>query len=187
MTEPYWWYVLFVRANLEHRAATDVQRFFEKNSDGAHELEAFVPESEQYYRNKKAAELGKVYVKRPLFPGYVFVETNIPEKEFARSFAQMIYNSETIIRLLHYGEFGSIALPLNERQRFEYLFMGKRCVEHSKGYIEGERVCITAGPLIGREGSITRINRHNRTAVIEVEMFGKKNPVKVALEIISKS
>lgn len=40
---------------------------------------------------------------------------------------------------------------------------------------------------MGLEGCITKINRHNRTADIEINMFNQRQTVKVALEIVSKS
>ena len=59
-------------------------------------------------------------------------------------------------------------------------------MEHSIGYIEGDRIIITGGPLVGREGGIKKINRHHRVAQIEIDMFGQKQVVDVALEIVEK-
>lgn len=130
--------------------------------------------------------MGKRYLKRPLFPGYVFVETNMPSDVFRSEFYDVIYNSADIIRLLKYGESNDIALRQEEQQRFEYLFKGKRCIEHSMGYIEGEKIIITSGPLLGLEGCIIKINRHRHSACIEINMFNQKQLVDVALEIIAK-
>lgn len=185
MQEPYWWYVLFVKANSEKSVVNDISNFAIANKIQC-EFEAFVPESEHYFRSKKNREIGKQYAKRPLFPGYVFIETNLPSQEFIEKFAQYIYNSEDVIKLLRYGNSDQIALSEEERQRFEYLFKGKRYLEHSQGYIEGDKVIVTFGPLVGHEGSIKHINRHNRIAIIEFEMFGKSMTVKVALEIIKR-
>ena len=185
MQEPYWWYVLFVKANSEKSVINDISNFAIANKIRG-EFEAFVPESEHYFRSKKNREAGKHYAKRPLFPGYVFIETNLPAQEFIENFAQYIYNSEDVIKLLRYGNSDKIALSDEERQRFEFLFKGKRYLEHSQGYIEGDKVIVTFGPLVGHEGSIKHINRHNRLAIIEFEMFGKLMTVKVALEIIKR-
>ena len=185
MQEPYWWYVLFVRSNTEKRVMSDIDDFAKANRL-AYEIEAFVPESEYYYRNKKYREMGKPYRKRPLFPGYVFIETNMDSQEFMKVFAHYIRNSADIIKLLRYGEYGDIAIAQEERRRFEYLFKGKRCLEHSQGIIEGDKVIIENGPLMGREGNIKRINRHNRSVKVEFEMFGKAIYAEVALEIVKK-
>ena len=84
------------------------------------------------------------------------------------------------------GEDEIPALPTDERVRLEYLYRGKRCLEHSVGYRKGERIIISQGPLIGHEGEIVYFNRHNREATIEIEMFGTKTTIRVALEITNR-
>lgn len=185
MQEPYWWYVLYVRANKEHKVVNSFQKAAVQKGL-PYDLEVFCPESEHFYKNKQSRTLGKQYIKRPLFPGYVFVETNMPSKDFQGTFYDVIFNSADIIRLLRYGDSDEIALTLEERQRFEYLLRGKRCVGHSIGYIEGDKVFITGGALIGLEGCIKKINRHNRTADVEINMFNQNKTIKVALEIVTK-
>lgn len=185
MQEPYWWYVLFVRSNTEHKVEDSFQKSFSKKNL-SYEIETFCPESEKYYKDKHSRILGNTYRKRPLFPGYVFVETNMPEVEFRKVSYDIIQNSTDIIRLLRNGDKGSIALRQDERERFEYLFKGKRCLEHSVGYIEGDKIVITGGPLIGMEGCIKKINRHHRSATVELEMFNQTQSIDVALEIIKK-
>ncbi len=185
MQEPYWWYVLYVRANTEHKVVSSFQKAsIQKGLP--YDLEVFCPESEHFYKNKQSRTLGKQYIKRPLFPGYVFVETNMPSNEFRSAFYDVIYNSADIIRLLRYGDSDEIALRTEERQRFEYLLRGKRCIEHSTGLIIGDKIIVQGGGLIGMEGYIKKINRHNRTADIEINMFNQKQTIKVALEIVSR-
>jgi len=151
-----------------------------------YEIEAFCPESEQYYNNKKSRIAGKLYLKRPMFANYVFIETNMPAMEFRSTVFEIIYGSSDIIRLLTYGGSNEIAIKFEERVRLEYLLRGKRCLEHSIGYMEGDKIVITAGPLVGIEGCINKINRHHRSAQIEIEMLGQKHSIDVALEIVSK-
>lgn len=186
MRDDYNWFILYTRSNAEKRVMDDFATAFEKRNT-SYELEPFCPESEIYYRGKTKHSEGKTYRKRPLFPNYVFLETDMPEKDFVREFSSYIYNSPDIVRMLRYGGSGGFALNLSERQRFEYLFRGKRCLERSEGYIEGDKIIVTAGALVGHEGLITRINRHNRFATIKVEMFGQTIEVSVALEIVEKS
>ena len=185
MKEPYWWYVLYVRTNTEHKVVDSFQKVYESKRL-PYVLETFCPESERYYKDKQSQTIGKTYRKRPLFPGYVFIETNMPANAFQSVFFDAINSSSDIIRLLRYGESGDIALQQHERQRFEYLFRGNRCIEHSIGYIEGDKIIITGGPLIGMEGNIKKINRHHRSAKIEIDMFNQKQLVDVTLEIVHK-
>lgn len=185
MQEPYFWYVLYVRSNEEKWVVEDLAKAIASRALD-YEFDVFCPESEYYYRNKAAKTQGKIYRKRPMFPGYVFVETNMPSEQFKKEFYQYILNSEKIIKLLSYGDPKLIAIPNEERTRLEYILRGKRCLDRSVGYIEGERVIVTAGPLMGFDGAIKNINRHNRRASIEMDIFGRKTKIDVALEIVEK-
>ena len=185
MQQPYYWYVFYVRTSSENRVVQDIARFADSKGLSKDDVEPFCPQSEVYYRAEKGKTAGKEYKKRSLFPGYVFVETRLPAKDFLSTFGPLIYTSHDIIRLLKSGN-DNIALPDEERIRLEYLLKGKRCVERSVGFISGDKVVITAGALIGQEGLITYINRHNRFADIEVNMFGGTVKARVALEIVEK-
>lgn len=59
-------------------------------------------------------------------------------------------------------------------------------VQMSEGFIEGDRVLVTRGPLKGHELEIKRINRHKREAELEVPILGRTKRIKVGLEIVSK-
>ena len=56
----------------------------------------------------------------------------------------------------------------------------------SEGYILDSKVYITSGPLLGREGIIKKIDRHKRTAVIELTFLGQPQLVRMPLEVVSK-
>lgn len=185
MQEPYWWYVLFVRSQTEHKVVDSFKRAYERK-EMSYELTVFCPESEKYYKDKSTRALGKIYQRRPLFPGYVFIETNMPADMFRPATYDIIYNSSDIIKLLRYESSNDIAISRQERIRLEYLLKGRHCVEHSTGYMEGDKIVITGGPLIGMEGNIKKINRHHRSAQIEMDLFNKKQLINVALEIVSK-
>lgn len=184
MQEPYYWYVFYVRTGKENRVVQDIARFADTKGLSAEVIEPFCPQTETYYRAAKVSE-GKRYQKRPLFIGYVFVETRLDQTAFLTEFGSFIYGSQDIIRLLKSGK-DNIALPDHERMRLEFLLRGKRYVERSVGFINGDAVTITAGALMGCEGMITYINRHNRYADIELDMFGSKAKARVALEIVEK-
>lgn len=186
MQEPYFWYVFYVKTGTENRVMQDIARFADNIGLSCETIEAFCPQSEVYYRSARGKVPGKQYKKRPLFSGYVFVETRLTASEFLSDFGSLIYKSQDIIRLLKSGR-DNIALPMSERQRLEFLLKGKRCVERSVGYIKGDAVTVMAGPLMGHEGLITYINRHNRYADIELNMFGSKAKARVALEIVEKT
>jgi transcription termination/antitermination protein NusG len=59
-------------------------------------------------------------------------------------------------------------------------------IENSIGLIEGDKIIITEGPLMGHESMIKKIDSHKRIAQLDIEMFGQLRTITVALEIISK-
>ena len=65
MQEPYWWYVLYVRSNTEHRVVESFQQTFRKKGL-QYEVDVFCPESEKFYNNKKSRILGRQYLRRPM-------------------------------------------------------------------------------------------------------------------------
>lgn len=71
-------------------------------------------------------------------------------------------------------------------------FMRELCQEDSligmsRGILKDGVPAITSGPLKGREELIRRIDRHKRTAEIEIPVDGKRQRVTVGLEIYEKS
>ena len=51
---------------------------------------------------------------------------------------------------------------------------------------EGDKVVVTEGPMINREGWITEVNRRKGTAHIEVNMFGRTINVEIGLAIVGR-
>lgn len=119
------WYVMQVRTGTEENIRCQCQRLISSNV-----LErCFIP----YYQQKKRFQ-GEWHIQeRILFPGYVFLIAENPEK-----------------------------------------------------LVNGLRKVIGLTKLIGMEGNIRRIDRHKRTAYLEIEMFGRTVEMKVGLEIIRK-
>ena len=120
------------------------------------------------------------YPERILFPGYVFLIAENPEK--------LVNGLRKVIGLTKLIGTGDEIVPLVQEEIDLLMKIGtdKQLVEISFGIIENDRVQILAGPLMGMEGNIRRIDRHKRTAYLEIEMFGRTVEMKVGLEIIRK-
>ena len=61
-----------------------------------------------------------------------------------------------------------------------------RTISLSKAVYEGDKVVVTEGPMINREGWITEVNRRKGTARIEVSMFGRTINVEIGLAIVGR-
>lgn len=178
------WFVLYTKTNAEERVMNGMKEAFRKTRLG-YRFEPFCPSVEYYFRNKQAQIDGTSYRVKRLFPNYVFIETDMPEKEFIETFERFIFDSSDIIRLLKYSD-RNIALWLEEKARLEVLLEQDRCLKRSVGKMIGGKVVVESGPLKGHESHITYVDRHNRAATIAFGMFHDKIIAHVALEITEK-
>ena len=166
------WYVVQVRTGDELKISNRLQ--FEVKSD---DEEIFVP----LFERRKCIKGEWRRVTTPLFPGYVFFQTNDVEGMYRR-----LNKLDAFTKVLKTGDCYSPIAP--EEERFiETLTGDDHIVETSIGVIEGDRVIIKRGPLYGLEGSIVKINRHKRIAIIKADFMGGQREVKVGLEIIDKT
>ena len=121
-------------------------------------------------------------VKRLLFPGYLFFVTDDPE-----ALNRELSRVPMPIRLLGNEENSFFPLTDKERDWFLSFMDGNHTVRMSEGYISGDKITVTRGPLMGLEGDIRKIDRHKRRAYIDVSLFGRTVPASVGLEIVRKT
>ncbi|MEF3345558.1 antiterminator LoaP [Eggerthella lenta] len=116
-----------------------------------------------------------------LFPGYLIVVTDRVdelESQLRRvpAFAWVLSNDG-----------GFVPLERDEVAWIDaFTEKGHRTVGVSEGVIEGDRIIVLKGPLVGREGWIRKINRRKRTAYLEIDMFGRTMQTKIGLGIVRK-
>ena len=109
--------------------------------------ECFVPRREIFRR-----EAGEwTTVRETLFPGYLFVETDDVSKVMER-----LARVPAFTRLLGKSDERVIPLSQDEVAWLTALMQPlDKVVEMSTGVIEGDRVIVTSGPLVGREALIS--------------------------------
>ncbi len=167
-------YVIQVRSGLEEKIIKSCQLLI---SDTVL-IECFVP---KYKRVKKIRGFWDE-VEEKLFPGYIFMISDDANKLF-----QELKKVPEITKLL--GKYGQDIFPLNEDEIVFLKSFGKddHIVNMSIGYIEGDKIFVSGGPLKNKEGIIKKVDRHKRLAFIEVEFLGQITNAKVGLEIIKKN
>lgn len=141
--------------------------------------DCFVPQRE--VAKKRGVEWRKT--QEVIFTGYVFLETRD-----AIAAAAALQKIPAYTRFL--GAHNDKFISLDD---FEVAWLAafapvsaQHVITTSKGVIEGDRVIVTEGPLVGREAMITKIDRHKRLAWVSMKMFCRTNNVKVGLEIVRK-
>ena len=166
------WYVIQVLTGKEFRMAEDVKLLLDKH---LYEM-SFSPAWEKQYRRQ-----GKTFSrKRPLFPGYFIIVS-----DYIDEVAAALWKTAEYKRLLRTGE--SIT-PMGEEEVKRFLSLADENfnISLSIGFIEGDAITITEGPLKGSEGLIKKVDRHKREAFVEVPFLSTYTRVRVPLEIVDK-
>lgn len=166
------WYVMQVFTGKEE----EVQKFCEITIDPELLQSCFCPKYEMVFKDKGIRRV----VTRVLFPGYLFLVT-----EDIRALSEALRQVPRLTKVLKTDtEF----IPISEEEQkfIEEHGNAEHIFRMSKGYTKGDEVIITEGAFAGYQGIITYIDRHNRFAKTEIDMFGRKTEVKFGLEIVKK-
>lgn len=171
------WFVFHVQNGEEYKACKLLNKLFEKN-----ESVAFVPQVEIVIKN--AQSIRKEL--RPMFPGYVLADSILDESIFVDLAYKYARFSNCIFYLLGDKNINYIKISEDEKKFLLSFCNDDYIVEDSKGFIVGDKVFVTSGPLQGRESVIRKINRHKRRAEVELVWFGDLRRIGVSLEIVTK-
>jgi len=172
------WVVLFARTGSEEKLVNTL-----KGKLNVEEYLPFVPTKETPYRRKGVLHK----VRKPLFPGYVFVQTEVEPSQIVDRVEATLKSVRDAYTILHYGDDKKdVVLREGERLYWERLFDADFCVVGSVGFIVGDRIQITSGALMGLEGQIKKIDRHKRIAIVEMKMMGAVRDVSLMLEVVEK-
>ena len=138
--------------------------------------EMFVP----MYINKMHFRKAWHDIKKPLFPGYFFIDTQSID-----SVVKELAKVEHFTKVLRKAEAVSPVTP--EEQEFLQSMMDENhTILCSVGFLVGEKICITEGPLRNHYGLIQKIDRHRRIAKLEINFFGRPTPAEVGLEVLAR-
>ena len=162
------WYILFVQTEKQS------QLCFLLKQEGVH---AFLPMMEYYRRDRKGL------AEKPMFPGYIFVQSELTQKEFDDLLDSMEERRWGFIRQLK--EEGGSALTEEEKAFFQWLLDDGGTARMSYGYLNpAGKAVITYGPLIGCERHIRKTDRHNRLVLMDFAF--REEPVKLGLTILTR-
>ena len=166
------WYVIQTMSGQEHECLELCQNRIEDDLYN----DIFVP---MYIEKRRCGKMWRD-LKKVLFPGYFFVDTdNITE------FREELKQVERFTSVLKSAD--ELSPIYKEEQEFLVsIFDDDYTVPCSRGLIIGDSICITDGPLMNHHGLISKIDRHKRKAWLEVEIFGRMTPAEVGLEVLAK-
>ncbi|MBQ7158094.1 MAG: hypothetical protein IJS09_01530 [Treponema sp.] len=125
-----------------------------------------------FFKKQMHARAGTNFLE-PLFPGYIFMETENLEVESVealkkiKGFYHFLFSNDSPQKLQGYD------LDYFERFRRSGELLGLSKVTFDKD----QRIVIVGGPLKGFEGNIIRVNRRCRRVTVEIDMFGYSKKV----------
>ena len=115
-----------------------------------------------------------------LFPGYVFIETDRIEDFYIR--LRRIYAMTKVLRI------GEEMTPIQKEEEDYLRRLGgdDHVVKYSEGYIEGDNLVVTSGPLKDFMGKVKKVLRHKRLVVMEVPLLGHTVEVTLGMGILER-
>ncbi len=165
------WYVIQVYTGKELEIAQQCRdRVMDKDED------VFVPLAERWTKIRGERTL----ITSRLFPGYVFIET-----EKIEDFHNRLNRIYAMTKVLRTGEEMTPIQP-EEEEYLKRLGGDEHVVKYSEGYIEGEKLVVTSGPLKDFQGKVKKILRHKRLVVMEVPLLGHTVEVTLGLGVVER-
>ena len=168
------WYAVWVRSGQENRVLELCKTFRHYHPD-AYE-ECFIPTYEKYRKVKGQPTKQLAH----LLPGYLFFVSDHPQ-ELQKLLKRIPEFAKTLG-----DDDGAIPLYQEEVEFLQRYTGDERILKMSEGYLVGSELVVTDGPLKDYQGKVMKIDRHKRTAVLELEFLGRKTKVTVGLEIVRK-
>lgn len=130
------------------------------------DTEAFIPRMEKYIRSKDKI------VMQNMFPGYLFIKTNMDQTEFDTLLLLMKEERDGVIRELKKEEVS--ALTKEEIKLLDILLNQQYILVMSKGYKVNGRTKVIEGPLKQLEEYIVAVDKKSHEAVLNIEFLNKK-------------
>lgn len=166
------WYVIHTMSGLEQKCKQQCQQYIDQTAY----REMFIP----MYKTKKHFKQEWHEVEKTLFPGYLFVDTD--------DIDTVIIGLKKIRQYTKVLKDGDTVSPIRkDEQDFLALMMdADHIVQYSEGFLIGDEVYITTGPLKKCKGWIKSVDRHRRIAKMEISICGRRTPIEVGLGTIAR-
>lgn len=162
----YEWYVLHTKSRFENV----VNDGLVKKS-----LEVFLPKIQVKSRRRGR----KVLIRVPLFPGYVFVKTDLNPHEQIE-----IVKTAGVVRFIGNQE-GPIPVPAETVESLRLMVAGSSTVTTGYQFKKGDKVMVVHGPFTGVTGYFARYGGKGRV-VVHIEALGQYAGVEVHEDDIEK-
>ncbi|NNG02453.1 MAG: UpxY family transcription antiterminator [Desulfobacteraceae bacterium] len=160
------WYVVHTKSRFENV----VYDGFCKKS-----LDTFLPKIK--VRSKRRDR--KLMINVPLFPGYLFVRTNLNPYEHLE-----IVKTVGAVKLIG-NQTGPVSVPDETIESLKIMVAANQDVATGSRFEKGDRVIVVNGPFSGVVGTFSRYHGHQRV-VVEIEALGQYAGVEVSEDDVEK-
>lgn len=144
-------------------------KIFNFNKD----FKAFIPKMERYIRSKD-----KIVIDN-MFPGYLFIKTEMNQIEFDTFLLLMNEQRDGIIRELKKDDVS--ALTDKEIYLLKLLLNNQYVLKMSKGYKVNGKTVVIEGPLKKLEKHIISVDKKSHEAVLNIKFLNRK--IKAGIEM----
>lgn len=127
---------------------------------------------------RKCGEYFDTY--KSLFPGYLFYKG-----DFFREIYSYRQQLKGFIKIIN-ENFNPIPLYINEIDRIINMINNNEIIEYSDMIVEGDKVKVIAGPLVGQEGIIKMIDKRKQRVKIALSLFGCEQEVQLSFRMVDK-
>ncbi len=151
------WYVLFVLTQYEDQFCEYLKK--------EHGADIFSAKMEYYRKDRNQIEM------KSIFPGYLFVLSDKNQEDF-NDWLQNIQLKKGLIKQLQYKE--AAALLPEEIKILETFLDKERVFRMSYGALENNRLVIEKGPLTGFDSYITKYDKRNCLAKLDLYFLNQQ-------------
>lgn len=129
------------------------------------EIQVFIPKMERYFRLKDIIEL------QVMFPGYLFIKTELSQMEFDSLLLSMNERRDGIIKELKKKEV--TALTDDEIELLHHLLDKDAILRMSEGHKEKGKTVVTKGPLLLFQKDIIDSDKRDQLAVLNIRFLDR--------------
>ena len=162
----YSWYALHTKSRFENVVYEGLTK---------KTLEAFLPKV--LVQSKRRDR--KVMIRVPLFPGYLFVKTDLNPNEHIE-----IVKTAGVVRFIGNKD-GPISVPNDTIDSLRLMVASDRTITTGHRFKKGDRVTVVSGPFTGVTGLFVRYKGKGRV-IVNIEALGQHAGVDVNEEDVEK-
>ena len=133
--------------------------------NGKGKLQAFIPQMESYHR------LSNQILLKTMFPGYVFIKSELNQSEFDALLSSLSDERNGIIKELKKSEVS--ALTQDEIDLYQRLWNQYGILIMSEGYKENGKTIVTKGPLLSFQEEIIATDKRDMVAVLKLTFLDR--------------